>query len=104
MQEQRLKAARAWLAGRQPEDIAAKARVSFDGHSFHLESLGIPVTVDYPAYRITPQLDIWHELVILHYLHLADGTPLTGQTIPFAQHKDGMIRGGCCWTGLRSII
>ena len=94
MYSQMLKAAYRWLAERQPEDIAEKAGVTFDGSGFHFESLGIPVTVSYPAYQITPALDPWHQLIILHYLHLADGTPLSYQTIAFAQQRDGMVRGG----------
>lgn len=89
-----LKAARLWLADREPWDIARKAGVQFDGSSFSFLSLGIAVTVFYPDYHITPQLDPWHQLIILHYLHLADGMPLTGQLITFAQQKDGMVRGG----------
>jgi len=94
MYSEMLKAARSWLMGRQPEDIAQKAKVSFDGSAFHFHSLGIPVTVSYPAYQLKPALDPWHQLIILHYLHLADGTPLSGQQIPFAQLKSGMVRGG----------
>ena len=99
MQENRmygemLKVARAWLEGRQPEDIARKANVAFDGANFRLESLGTAIVVSYPQYAITPELTPWHQLLILHYLHLADGMALTGQKITFAGQKDGMVRGG----------
>ena len=36
----------------------------------------------------------WHTLTLLHYLDLADGTPLCGRMIPFSQYKDGLVRGG----------
>jgi len=88
------KAARLRLRNRKPEEIARNAQVQFDGKRFAFESLGIPVTVSYPDYEIQPRLEDWHQLVILHYLYLADGTPLTGQTITFAQQKEGMVRGG----------
>jgi len=94
MYAQMLKVARRWLADRQPEEIAAKAKVGFDGSGFYFETLGIPVTVSYPDYQITPTLDPWHQLLILHYLFLADGTPLSGERIAFSQQKDGLIRGG----------
>lgn len=41
-----------------------------------------------------PPLPQWHALTLLHYLDLADGAPLTGQTIAFSQHRDGFVRGG----------
>lgn len=94
MYAQMLQAARQRLADRQPEEIAANAKVTFDGSGFCFESLGTSLRVSYPQWQITPELAPWHQLVILHYLHLADGTPLTGQAVTFAQQKDGMIRGG----------
>ena len=94
MYSQMMQAARLWLRERQPEEIARRAKLEFDGSCFRFRSLGVFVTVSYPEYQITPELSPWHQLIILHYLHLADGTPLTGQTITFAQQKDGMVRGG----------
>ena len=52
------------------------------------------VTVSYPDYHFMPELPVCHRLVILHYLDLADGFPLTGKEIPFGQMKSGMVRGG----------
>lgn len=37
---------------------------------------------------------MWHALTLLHYLDLADGTPLLGKMMAFAQYPDGMVRGG----------
>lgn len=88
------KAAVGWLAGRDPEEIASKAKVAFDGSAFRFMSLGKQITVTYPDYAITPQLPPWHQLTILHYFHLADGSPLTGEWLSFGQYKSGMIRGG----------
>ena len=94
MYSEMLKAAKDWLAEKSPEEIAKNGAVAFDGKAFRFDSLGIPVTVSYPDYTITPALRPWHQLLILHYLNLADGTPFTGRMITFAAQKDGMVRGG----------
>lgn len=83
-----------WLRDRFPRDISRRANVAFDGRNFTLKSLGKDVVISYPGYDIQPRLDPWHTLTILHYLFRADGTPLSGNLITFAQHKDGMVRGG----------
>ncbi len=89
-------AALARLVGRDPKEIAAYAGVSYDDtlKNFHFRSLGIDVSVHYPDYTFCPTLPEWHTLVILHYLDLADGTPVTERRIPFGQMKSGMVRGG----------
>lgn len=91
---QMLKVARQWLEGRDPEEIARLAQVDFDGSAFRLSCLGKVLAVSYPGYEFTPAVDPWLQLIALHYLHLADGTPLAGAPITFAQQKDGMVRGG----------
>lgn len=88
------KAAKARLAGRDPEVIARNTGAVLGEGCFRLWSLGALVTVRFPDWELTPQLDPWHQLVLLHYLDLADGTPLTGRPITFAQQRDGMVRGG----------
>lgn len=87
-------AALIWLKDRSPEEISCLTGILFDGKFFHLESLGIPVTISYPDYHIVPELEQWHILILLHYLSYANGEPLTGRQIIFADYKDGMIRGG----------
>lgn len=94
MFDEMMKAAKSWLSQRKPEDIGEKAGAEYKDGAFHLTSLGVAVRVSYPDWEITPELDPWHQLGILHYLHLADGTPLTGKPITFAQQKDGLVRGG----------
>lgn len=94
MFSQMLNVARRWLEGSRPEQIAANAKVTFHENAFVFTCLGKQITVSYPGYSITPQVDPWLELIILHYLFLADGTPLTGDPITFAQQKDGLVRGG----------
>lgn len=87
-------AALTWLCDRAPADISRLANVPFDGTAFTLTSLGQPIRITWPTCQITPRLHPWHALTILHYLARADGTPLSGQLITFAQHRDGLIRGG----------
>lgn len=89
-----LRAALNWLKDRSPDEISRLGNVPFDGNAFHFQSFGKTVTVTCPDYQITPNLHEWHILSLLHYLATADGTPLTGRQITFAQCKDGMIRGG----------
>lgn len=79
---------------RSAKDIAKKSGVNFDGKTFKFKSLGIDVTVDYPTFSISPTLDMWHHLIILHYLDLADGSPVLGTLSSFSEYRDGLIRGG----------
>lgn len=89
-------AALARLEGRNPREIANNASVYYDEEAqiFHIPTMGKDVTVSYPDYHFIPELPGWHRLVILHFLDLADGFPLTEQEIPFGQMKSGMVRGG----------
>lgn len=83
-----------WLEKRDPWQISSLSGVAFDGKVFHLESLGQTVTISHPAYNFPAELDPWQFLCLLHYLSLADGSPLSGKQITFADYKDGMVRGG----------
>lgn len=89
-----LAVARQRLARHDPADIARRAAVTFDGRRFTMTSLGQTVTVSYPDFQVSPALDMWHALPLLHYLDLADGTALSGRMMAFAQYPDGMVRGG----------
>ena len=73
--EEILQAARARLAGKDPEEIAWKARARFDGKTFSFDSFGQPVYVTYPGYEVIPHRSEWLTLVILHYLDLALARP-----------------------------
>lgn len=88
-----LATARAWLAERTPQDLAEKTGARLSGGALRLKTLGQEVSVRLPECDIQPPLSKWHTLTLLHYLHLSDGTPPTGRTITFSQHKDGLIRG-----------
>ena len=82
------------LAQHIPEDIAEKSGAQYADGSFSLKTLGQTVAVQLSDCKIQPPLSKWHALTLLHYLDLADGAPLTGRTITFSQHKDGLVRGG----------
>lgn len=94
MYQEMRRAALERLAGRDVRDIEARARAPFRDGAFRLTTLGREVSVRYPGYEISPALGLWHNLILMHYLDLADGTPLAGRQIPFAAQKDGMVRGG----------
>ena len=91
-----LAVAQSRLAGRSPLEIAEKAHVTFvqEQQVFLFSSLGENIIVHYPSYTIEPQLEEWRHLVILHYLEMADGTPLDQRFIAFGELRDGMVRGG----------
>lgn len=91
-----LAAAKSRLAGRSPVEIAEKSHAVFDTEhqEFRLFSLGEEITVHYPSYDIEQELDEWHHLVTLHYLEMADGTPLGRKMISFGELRDGLVRGG----------
>lgn len=89
-------AALARLEGKQPEEIAARTGLNYDQdrQCFTLCTLGQDVQINFPGYEIASLLDEWHQLLILHYMDMADGTPLSGQLIPFGALPSGMVRGG----------
>ena len=89
-----LEAARSRLLRHVPEEISEKAGVRYENGVFWVRTLGRCVEVQWPAGKITPPVSKWHTLTLLHYLDLADGTPLSGRTITFSQYKDGLVRGG----------
>lgn len=89
-----LEAARSRLLRHVPEEISEKAGVRYENGVFWVRTFGRCVEVQWPDGKITPPVSKWHTLTLLHYLDLADGTPLTGRTITFSQYKDGLVRGG----------
>ena len=96
--ESMLTVARERLSRHAPESIARRAGVTWDGGRLTLPSLGQTVTVTVPDFAVSPELDMWHALTLLHYLDLADGTPLSGKMMAFAQYPDGMVRGGLTYS------
>lgn len=91
-----LKVAKEWLSGKDPVEIEKKTGIFYnrEGSCFCLNSMGKEICIYYPDYEITPYIDEWHQLVILHYMRLADGAAQTGKWMSMREIKDGMIRGG----------
>ena len=83
------------LQNRSPASLAAKAgALLLEDGGLLLPVLGQEVRVSLPACRTDPLLEDWLYLLLLHYLDMADGTPLSGRWISFGEMKDGVIRGG----------
>ena len=88
-------AAKKRLESRSPIDIANKANIIFceDTSTLKVKSLDKTVELIYPSYEYKQKLDDWYVLILLHYLDMADGTPVSKQTVNFGELKDGLIRG-----------
>ncbi len=91
-----LKAARERLKGRPVKEIVENTQIEFqeDAREFHLTSLGREIVVSYPSYEVKPAWDEWYVLMLLHYMDMADGTPLEDSLTTFGGLKGGMVRGG----------
>ena len=74
------------LAGKDPGMIAENTGITYDREKnvFSLKSLGKEIEVHYPGYEITPELNEWHHLLLLHYLDMADGAELEGELMTLA--------------------
>ena len=92
--ESMLATARQRLTRHDPADIARRAGVTWHEGRFTVSTLGGIVTVTVPELAVQPALGMWHTLTLLHYLDLADGTPLSGKMMAFGQYPEGMVRGG----------
>ncbi len=80
-----------------PQKVAQNSGAKFDADKkqFTIESFHKTITVTYPEYDVIPESE--DQIVfstILQYLEMSDGTLPTGEIIPFADIKDGMVRGG----------
>ena len=60
---------------------------------FELQSLAQRIQIAFPECKFQPWIDEWQQLVILHYLDLADGTEVSPEMVSFGALKDGLIRG-----------
>lgn len=91
-----LKPAKERLRGRPVGDIAANTQIEFrrEQQEFHLSGLGHEITISYPSYDVEPSWNEWYVLMLLHYMDMADGTPLSSELITFGELKEGMVRGG----------
>ena len=84
------------LLERDPAEIGEKTGIRFspEASAFYLTTLGKSVTVRYPEYQMNGELGEWHQLVILHYMDMADHSRLTGNQINFGALPGGMVGGG----------
>ncbi len=95
-----LQFAKDWLLQHEPQNTAKNAGVAFDEatSTFRFESLGQKIAVEYPSCRVTfvetgkTPYWLWN-LIMLHYLYLADGTPLGSELVSFGQLPGGLARG-----------
>ncbi|MBI4332136.1 MAG: DUF3786 domain-containing protein [Chloroflexi bacterium] len=84
------------LAGVAPYVTAAKAGVQFAGGQFVVPFFDLTYLVSFPEIKVTekqsgkrpPQ---WLELITLHYLITADGTPVADEWIPYRQLPGAFI-------------
>lgn len=82
------------LRGKTVEQVAEKAGVLWKELGYlELESLGQKLQIACPSWEVQEELEEWHTLLLLHYLEMADGTPLAGEWVTFGNLKDGLIRG-----------
>ncbi len=93
--QQMLLSAKERICVHAPEEIAQKSGAVFhkDKSYFELQSLDQRIQIAFPECKFQPWIDEWQQLVILHYLDLADGTAVSPQMTSFGALKDGLIRG-----------
>ena len=87
--------ARKRLENKKPEELAARSGGLYDAQNriLRLKSLEQEVSLVLPEYSFVQSLDKWHQLVILHYLDMADAAPVSDELLAFGGLKDGLIRG-----------
>lgn len=83
------------LQNHLPMEIAAKSGALFHSEKkcLEIQSLNQRLEISLPEYDFTPYIEEWHQLVILHYLDLADGVKASKEQVSFGGLKDGLIRG-----------
>ena len=93
--EEMVLSARKRLEEKSPAEIAEKSGSEYDSENGRLKikSLAEQVSIVLPEYSFVQNIKEWHQLVILHYLDLADHTPVSEEQITFGELKDGLIRG-----------
>ena len=93
--QQMLLSAKERICVHAPDEIAQKSGVVFhkDKSYFELQSLDQRIQIAFPECKFQPWIDEWQQLVILHYLDLADGTEVSPEMVSFGALKDGLIRG-----------
>lgn len=95
MFEEMLFSARQRLADKDVAQVAANSGAVFDAQEsvLRLRSLNEEIDIRIPDYTFVQKTEEWQQLVILHYLDLADGVEASNELITFGNLKDGLIRG-----------
>jgi len=92
--EAMLAAAAERLRGRDLQDIADRAGMTFDGRAIALESFGQSLRIDGETFRIEPALDMWRHLSLLQYLAGVDDSRPTEDWLALCDVPgDGVSRG-----------
>ena len=91
-----LSAAQERLKGRDVPEVIKNSGFAWDTGTAALccLSLGRKITVSAEDWSVKGTMGNWHTLTVLHYLDMADGSPLWGELVSFGQQKDGLARGG----------
>ena len=91
-----LRPAKERLAGRDPARLAALCGCGWDAAAGELviPSLGREFRLSWPNLDLRPEQEGWMDLILLHYLDLGDGIPLTGRLLPLGDMPGGAARGG----------
>lgn len=90
-----LKIAQRRLENRPAEEIAEKTGLIYrkeDG-VFQAVSMNQEYEISCIDFLCRQEIDQWFHLVLLHYMDLGDGTPVSKKLITFGEMKDGLIRG-----------
>ena len=76
-------------------EIALKSGAIFhkEDTCLEIQSLNQRLKISIPECDFTPHIEEWHQLVILHYLDIADGVKVSKEQVSFGGLKDGLIRG-----------
>lgn len=77
-----------------PAQLAAQTGLFWNGAAFEGKTLGIPIRISWPECKITPALELWHELTILQYIANTDGADLSGRFISMSEFSTGGLARG----------
>jgi len=92
---QRVDELRRQLCGRDLKTLAALTGTLLKDNSFHFTLLGRPLRFTLPEFRIVDaggaELPTFLQALILYYFVTADGTPLTGKWVSFADLPGGRM-------------
>ena len=81
--QEMLTAAKGWLSGRSPEELAELAGAEWKQEEkiLRLQSLNQRLEVSTEDWSVRPQPEEWHHLILLHYLSFSERRPLSDEVI-----------------------